>query len=211
VICKTFAELPAEYGCRKCGATKPIAEMVLVGRKRTHDFRLRPRCKECHNESERGKRRKWKTKYLRRWRRDNAELNESYWRQRNAQLREELTQKARVRFERFHFPNLIQRRLRRKGIRVTLAESKTLYRKYGCCYPLRAGLTPWGLREYERIRSGQRKLPKFKRNTPTEIRMMMYEDGHFKIPARQKPPYQVAARRLREWQRSQKERHLLAA
>jgi hypothetical protein len=31
----------------------------------------------------------------------------------------------------------------------------------------------------------------------------MYEDGHFKSPSKQKPPYQVAARRLSQWQRAQ--------
>jgi hypothetical protein len=143
------------------------------------------------------------TKYLRRWRKDNAELNESYWRQYQATNRPTITARAAVRFWQNHNGILIQGRLRRKGIKVSLAEANRLGRKYGCCYPLRAGLTPWALRECERIRSGQRRLPKYKRNTQVEIRMMMYEDGHFKSPRRQKPPYQIAAKRLSQWQREQ--------
>jgi hypothetical protein len=206
MICKARVELPEKYGCRKCGAEKLIAEMVLVHRRRTHDFLLRPRCKACHNKAEKGHRRAYKTKYLRRWRRANAELNRTYWKERNARLGKPLlAAKAAVRFRENHFPLLIQARLRRKRIKVSIGEAKRLYRKYGCCYPLRAGLTPWALRECERIRSGQRRLPKHERHTPTEIRMMMYEDGHFKKPARQQPPNQVAAARLRKWQRLQKE------
>jgi hypothetical protein len=53
MICKTRAELPAEYGCLLCETTKLIDEMVLVHRRRTHDFLLRPRCKTCHNKRER--------------------------------------------------------------------------------------------------------------------------------------------------------------
>ena len=53
MICKTRAELPEEYGCRQCGDTKPIKQMVLVHRKRTQDFLLRPRCKKCHKPTRR--------------------------------------------------------------------------------------------------------------------------------------------------------------
>lgn len=203
MICRTRAELPEEYECRKCGDTKPIAEMVLVHRRKTHDYLLRPRCKQCHNDRERGHRRAYKTKYLRRWRRDNAEINESYWRQAQAANRATVTARARVRFWQNHGGILIQSRLRRKGIKVSLAEANRRYRKFGICYPTRFGLTARAERECERIRSAERKLPKHHRHLNVEIRMMMYEDGHFKRPSRQKPPYQVAARRLSAWQRAQ--------
>lgn len=203
MICQTRAELPEEFGCKKCGRTKALEEMVLVRRRRTHDYLLRPRCKKCHNTRERGHRREYKTKYLRRWRRDNAEINESYWRQAMAANRTALKLRARVRFARHHQAILIQSRLRRKRIKVSLREADRLYRKYGRCYPTRFGLTAWGLRECERIRSAERRLPKHQRHRNVEIRMMMYEDGHFKKPSHQKPPYQVAARRLSAWQRAQ--------
>lgn len=218
MICKTFADLPREYGCRKCGATKPVGEMVLVHRKRTHDFLLRPRCKECHNKAERGNRREYKTRYLRRWRRDHPELNESYWKQRTADLREQLTAKAARRFWGNHDALLIQGRLRRQlGMKVTISEARELARKYGCCYPTRHGLTAKGLRECERIRSATRHKGKPLR--PVEIRMMVYEDGaeppvtkrdgntwpRFVIePRLQKPPYQNAALKLREWWQREK-------
>ena len=137
-------------------------------------------------------------------------MNESYWKQRNAELRAEIAARVRDRFWKYHDAILIQGRLRRKGFKVTISEAGQLARKYGCCYPTRAGLTAWALRECERIRSSQRHLPKHKRNTPTEIRMMMYEDGHFKKPSKQKPPYQRAARQLREWWQRQKHQAGLA-
>jgi hypothetical protein len=200
---KSLAELPKEHTCRKCGATKPIDEMVLIRNKRTHDFLLRSRCKACQNEHERGHRREWKTKYLRRWRRWNSELNESYWRQRSRDKRPELNARAMTRFLQNHDAILIQGRLRRTaGMHVTLAEATELCRKYGRCYPHRAGLTPKGLREAERIRSRSRLRGKPLR--AVEARMMVYEDGeNFVIkPRLQKLPhhYRVAASRLHRWQ-----------
>jgi hypothetical protein len=218
MICKSRAELPAEYACLQCNATKPIAEMMLVHRKKTRDFRLRPRCKDCHNKREKGHRRDYKTRYLRRWRKENANLNESYWRQRNAELRAELSVRARKRFTRNHAAILIQGRLRRQlGMHVTLTEARALCRKYGRCYPTRYGLSKQGLLEAERIRSRMRRS-----GNPyslVEIRMMVYEEAvddtlvkidgksprKFLIePKMQKQPYQRAARQLREWHKQQR-------
>lgn len=223
MICKTLAELPPEYGCRKCGAVKPIEQMILIRRRRTHDFLLRPRCKDCYNVREKGHRREWKRKYLRRWRKDNAELNESYWRQRNAAKRVELNARAYKRFRKNHAAILIQGRMRRQaGMRVSLAEAKRLLRKYGRCYPTRAGLTPRGLRECERIRSrfrsAQRSGKTVKIPRPIDIRMMVYADGRepadpaeaaapdaFVIePRLQAMPYRSASKQLSDWHRRKK-------
>jgi hypothetical protein len=211
VIAKTRAELPAEYGCRLCGETKPLKQMVLVYRRRTRDYLLRPRCKLCHNQRERGHRRKWKREYLRKWRVENPEINRSYWHGPDwEQTRSARNAASYQHFLRNHHAILIKGRLQRQaGIKITLAEARELLTKYGCCYPTRYGLTAWALRECERIRSGQRRLPKHKRNSGVEIRMMMYEDGHFKKPSRQTPPYQIASRRLSQWRRQQgRERRL---
>jgi hypothetical protein len=220
MICKTRAELPAEYGCRLCGATKPLDKMVLVHRRRTHDFLLRPRCKLCHNASEKGHRREYKRKYLRRWRKDNSEINESYWRQAQAANRPQLNARCYARFRKNHAAILIQGRMRRQtGTPVSLAEAKELLRRYGRCYPTRYGLTQKGLRECERIRSRLRAAARAGKKVTmprnVEIRMMVYADGtgeadsvegqepeRFVIPPRlQKQPYQRAARRLRAWHR----------
>lgn len=101
MISKTRAELPPEYGCRVCGATKPIGEMVLVHRRRTRDFMLRPRCKLCHNAREKGHRREYKRKYLRRWRKENPEVNESYWKPKLAERRPIVNERARQRIKKY--------------------------------------------------------------------------------------------------------------
>jgi hypothetical protein len=215
MICKTRAELPPEYGCKKCGASKPIGEMVLVHRRRTHDFLLRPRCKKCHNTREKGHRREWKRKYLQRWRKNNAEVNESYWRLRQAELRPELNARSYRRFRKNHAAILIQGRMRRQArMRVSVAEAKELLRKYGRCYPTRWGLTAAGIAECERIRSrfrsARRSGKKVSQPRPVEIRMMVYADGtlcdpgdreaSFVIkPRLQKQPYQLAAKRLKKF------------
>jgi hypothetical protein len=226
VICKRRADLPAEYGCRQCGATKPIKKMVLVRRRKTRDYLLRPRCKDCHNENEKGHRREYKTKYLRRWRENNAEVNESYWRGRDRAASNATSYKH---FTKNHAAILIQGRLHRAGVQVSLREARSLLRQYGRCYPTSFGLTEKGKRECERIRSRFRnaryqarkrgmKEPPAPR--PIEIRMMVYADGRpdhgrpdpaeaaapdaFVIPPRLQPvPFRVASKRLKEWHRSQ--------
>jgi len=202
VTVDSLIDLPKEHTCLLCTATKPIAEMIVVRLRKQNKFRLRPRCKECHNNRERGHRREWKTRYLRRWRRDNAALNRSYWKQRQAELRLELNTRAYMRFLQNHDAILVQGRLKRQtGMRVTIAEAKDFVRCYGRCYPTRYGLTDSGLRECERIRSGQRKFPKRKRFSSVEIRMMVYDsDKNFVIkPRLQKTPYRRASKHLHEW------------
>lgn len=221
MIVDHFTELPEQYGCAKCGDTKPIGEMVVVRLKTRNKIMLRPRCKKCNNERERGHRREWKRKYLRRWRRDNAELNESYWRG-----RDRVTQNAYAykHFRKNHAAVLIQGRMRRQtGMCISLAEARKLLRKYGRCYPTRWGLTPRGLRECERIRSrfrlARKSGKKVEMPRPVEIRMMVYADGceadpaegsgpdNFVIaPRLQKQPYQRAAQTLRRWHSEQRNR-----
>jgi hypothetical protein len=200
---QSLAELPAVHRCRKCGKDKPVAEMVVVHLRRSHLFYVRPRCKDCHNRRERGHRREWKTKYLRRWRARNPELNESYWRQRNADNRKALNASAYRRFQKHHAAILIQGRMGRRGFSIRLAEAKDLCRTYGPCYPTRFGLTPGGLKECERIRSRMRYQAK--PLPPHEIRMMVYADGFFIKPGRQKIPYQKAAEKLRQWHAQRRE------
>jgi hypothetical protein len=200
---KRREELPEKYRCKKCGSEKPISEMLLVRHRRSGEFYLRPRCKECHNKTERGHRREYKRKYLKLWRKRNPEINEGYWRQRNADNRKELTAQSYARFKRNHAAILIQGRLRRRmGMLVDLAEAKRLARKYGPCYPTRYGLTAKGIKECERIRSRMRR----DRETPdpVEIRMMVYEDGFYITPVRQKMPYRKAAARLSSWHAQRK-------
>jgi hypothetical protein len=198
---KSLQELPANYGCNVCGEEKPVAEMMLA---RTGNlFRLRPRCKACNNAAERGHRREYKTKYLRRWRKWNPELNESYWRQSAKEKRVETNARCYNRFVSNHAAILIQGRLRRRlGMKVSIAECRRLAKKFGCCYPSQFGLTPDGLKECERIRSRMRAVGE--KVSQIEIRMMVYEDGYYIKPNRQRMPYQRAAERLRRWHQSRK-------
>jgi hypothetical protein len=175
--------------------------MVVVRRREVNGFHLRPRCKECHNARERGHRREWKRKYQQRWRAKNAKLNKSYWH--NPTAREKARLKAAARSEEINAALLIQGRLRRKGMQVSLQEAGELLKQFGRCYPTRYGLTAEGLRACERIRSAMRRRGS-KRLLPVQIRMMVYEDGYYIKPSRQRPPYQSSAENLRRWQREQK-------
>lgn len=200
-------QMPKTGLCRKCMEEKPIKEMIVVRHKKQKKFSLRCRCKKCHNEKERGYRREYKTKYLRRWRKNNPELTESYWKDHQAENRPIMAERARKRIEKYHYAILIQGRMKRRlGTSITVHEAQELLRTFGPCYPTRFGLTPSGLRECERIRSAQRRLPAGKRDKPVEIRMMVYADSkhHFIKPRLQKPPYQTAAQRLSQWQSDRK-------
>lgn len=202
MIVSQLSDLPAEYTCKLCGETKPTVEMCVV---RTHGgLRLRPRCKKCHNERERGHRREYKRNYLRRWRRRNKALTDSYWKD-NDQIRERSRIRARAYVEKNHDVIAIRRRLSRRGISVTMGEAHELLATYGRCYPTRYGLTPEGLRECERIRSSQRRRGAKRKLTALEIRLMVYEDGLFIKPSRQPVPYKAAARNMSRWQRQQLE------
>ncbi|HWF03415.1 MAG TPA: hypothetical protein VHA06_07000 [Candidatus Angelobacter sp.] len=207
---KTIQQLPEKHVCRKCTKEKPISEMIVIRERRTGDILLRARCKECNNKQERGHRREYKTKYLKSWRKNNPEVNESYWRQSTADNRVLINARAYERFQRHHEAILIQGRLSRRGIKVSIAGAKGLYKKYGRCYPTRFGLTPAGLRECERIRSSQRRAEDSKRFSSLEIRMMVYEDGFYITPRRQPVPYKAAAQRLRSFQ-AQRHKALEAA
>lgn len=203
MIVKTLAELPDKYTCKMCGAEKLIAEMVLVRLRKREEFLLRPRCKACHNAREKGHRREYKRNYLRRWRKWNHELNESYWRSRNQEKRLEINANHYLRFQRDHAAILIQGRLRRRlQMHVSIEEARELAKKFGPCYPTRFGLTPEGRRECERIRSRMRAAGR--RISPVEIRMMVYEDGYYITPLRQPKPFRIAAARLRRWHQEQK-------
>jgi hypothetical protein len=197
-----LSELPATYACKLCGEVKPIAEMCLVHTK--GQFYLRPRCKSCHNTLEAGHRREYKRNYLRRWRKRNQKLNDSYWK-RNDRARERNRINGAAYVAKHGEALAIQRRLRHKGERVTIEEAKALLEKFGRCYPTRYGLTKEGLRECERIRSTQRRHGR-QRFTAFEIRLMAYEDGYFIDPSRQPVPYKSASENMRRWQQQQKQK-----
>ena len=197
--------LPAHGTCNKCGETKPRDEMVVFRRRADKTFYMRPRCKACHNDAERGHRREYKAEYLRKWRKRNKALNDSYWKD-NERAKEQARINASRRFNDNHDAMLIQGRMCRRGMNVSLVEAKELLEKYGRCYPTRFGLTDKGLKECERIRSRMRARSD-RRRMPSafEIRVMVYEDDdceyRFVIrPDRQPVPYQVAADRLRRYQ-----------
>ena len=197
MIVKSINEIPTSYVCNRCGHEKPIGEIVVVHLRGKGVYLIRRRCKDCHNKRERGHRRQWKTRYLRRWRKENPELTESYWRK-GAADRARVNARARKHFFGNHYPILIQGRLlRRIGMHLTLSEARDLFSQYGPCYPTVQGLTPKGVRECERIRSRMRRIGV--RYHPVEIRMMVYADGYHIKPQKQKIPYQHAAERLRHW------------
>ena len=203
MITKTISELPATYRCKLCGAEKPVCEMVLVRRRASKTFLLRPRCKACHNARERGHRREWKRNYLRRWRANCPDLTEAYWRKANKLHRSRINANAYSRFRRHHDAILIQGRLRRRtGRSVSLAEARELLRKFGPAYPTKHGLTPAGVKECERIRSRLRNAGQ--KPNLLEIRLMVYEDGFALRPSRQPILFQVAAARLRAWHLNRK-------
>lgn len=205
MIFKSRDELPATCKCLLCDKDKPLVEIIVVRHRKSGHFQVRPRCKLCHNMRERGHRREYKTKYLRRWRTYNSEVNESYWRTSSEQNREQINARAHARFIANHDAILIQGRLRRRaGMRVSLAEAKKLLSRFGRCYPTRYGLTPDGLKECERIRSRMRSAGQ--KVSALDIRMMVYEDGFYLKPSRQPVPYRTASNRLRRWQAKQRMR-----
>lgn len=198
--------LPETHRCNLCGSEKPIVEMSVVYIRREKHYKLRPRCKPCHNERERGRNRERKTAYQRRWRARNRALNESYWKG-NPARREQARKSAEKQRRENGAAIAIRRKMNKRGMDITIAEAKELLEKYGRCYPGIAGLTETGRRECERIRSrlrkrGGRVLSSFK------IRLMVYEDGaenDFVIPPALQPiPYEKQAERGRQWQRNRR-------
>ncbi len=185
--------------------------MVIQHRPKLGYYYFRPLCKECNNARERGHRREYKRNYLRRWRRENAELDRSYWKD-NPAHKEASRIGAYRRFNKNHDALLIQGRMNRRGHGITLAEAKDLLEQYGRCYPSRIGLTRAGLKRCEAVRSrlrhrtaqtGRRMLSAF------EIRLMVYEesleDKGLVIPPDLQPvPYKKASNRLKQWHRNQR-------
>lgn len=191
-------QLPEAATCNKCAAEKPLAEMVVV-RLSGGVFYVRPRCKACHNAAERGHRRAWKLAYQRRWRKRNADIDRSYW-QNDPDRKEKNRKRAAARFAdpQTHHAILIQGRLRRKaGLHLPLQECRELLKRFGPAYPTPQGLTPTGLKECERIRAKGRRAGKV--IPAIEVRLMMYEDGHFLKPSRQQIPYKGYAQNLRRY------------
>lgn len=194
-----YEDLPAERLCNHCGEVKPREEMIVVFHQKTRTYYCRPKCKQCHNAHERGTRREYKRLYLRRWRRENKAVNDSY-RKNNPNAREQSRINAYRYFTNNHDAVLIQGRLRRKGVYVDIREAKRLLETYGPCYPTRHGLTPNGLRECERIRSRLRQRRGSRPLRSFDIRLMVYEDGLFIPPAQQTRPYQKQSEQMRTWQ-----------
>lgn len=205
---KSVSELPDSAFCRICETEKPIGEMCVAFLRKEKVFRIRPRCKPCHNSNERGNRRQYKTNYLKNWRKKNTELNRSYYN--NPEAKEKARINAYRRFEEKHDALLIQGRMKRKGINISISEAEDLLQKYGKNYPTQHGLSPSGKRECERIRASMRKR-RGKVLSSFQIRLMVYEDGLedsklLKSPHRQKTIYKKASKKLKAyWTEKKKE------
>lgn len=209
VLCRfpTREELPERAFCQQCETEKPIKEMMVAFLKSEKLYRVRPRCKECYNERERGHRREWKREYQQNWRKDNSELNDSYWKD-NPKVKEQSRQRTNKIWNEKREAVLIQGRMNRHGRRVSLKKAEELLTKFGRCYPTGFGLTTEGERECEKIRSRFR-LRKEKPPKPFDIRLMVYADDNanyrFVIrPEEQPEPYKQASVRLKQWHDEQK-------
>lgn len=204
---KSPTAFPATHRCKKCDKTKPVAEMLVVHRKREGDYYLRSRCKECHNAFEQGHRREWKRKYLQRWRKKNAEVSRSYWD--NPEAKAKITKNANRYWKANHDAKLIQGRLQRRGVPCTIAEAREYLHLYGPNYPTAHGLTPTGLKEVERIRQRLKNSGQYK--PVFEIRLMVYEDSdehpnYIIKPSNQKFPYKHSSNKMRAWQQRLRDR-----
>lgn len=211
VLCRfrTREELPETSFCQQCETEKPIVEMMVVFIKKEQLFRIRPRCKKCHNEREQGSRREYKRNYLQRWRAENAEVNRAYWKDKPEQKEKSRNRSNRIWNEK-RDAVLIQGRMNRHGRRVSLKKAELLLSKFGRCYPMRDGLTADGLRECEKIRSRFR-LRKEKPPTPFEIRLTVYADdnGSYKFvirPDEQPLPYRQASENMKKYHDEQNRR-----
>jgi hypothetical protein len=201
----TLEELPKKYGCNVCGEIKPLAAMVVVRSRKDGEYRLRPRCKECHNAKERGHRREYKKEYLRRWRARNADKDKSYWKDRPDYKERSRASSARY-IERHRDALAIRRRLAGKGVEVSVAEAEGLLKKFGPAYPTRFGLTTEGQKRCEHIRAEQRRAGREGRRSSFEIRVQVYNEGLFIEPKLQPRPYQRAAKRLSARRQEEEER-----
>jgi hypothetical protein len=204
---KLFSDLPAVAHCNKCDKDKPLAEMIVFRLASDGLYHLRKKCKECASAYNRTFQ-EWRREYLRKWRKENPELNRSYWD--NPEVKERSLQYTR----KFNTINreaiLIKNRLRRHGQPCTIAEAREYLKKYGPNFPTIHGLTSAGKREVQRIRSAYRRAGR--QITAFEIRLMVYEDSAeeprlLKKPSTQKFPYKTSAHRLRTWHQQQRRLH----
>jgi len=197
-----LADLPTEGFCLLCEITKPTVEMVVAHLRKQKLYRMRPRCKDCHNKRERGHRREYKRNYQRRWRADNKKLEQSYWQNDPERKKKNRTTMA-ARVDKLHYAILIQSRLRRRlNLKTSTAEAEALLKRFGPCYPSRFGLTPEGLRAVERLRATMRREKKG--HKAVELRIVVYEQGLFIEPDQQPLPYQNAAQKLRDHRQREK-------
>lgn len=156
--------------------------MVVLRHRRTGRVLIRPRCKDCQNARERGRRREWKRNYLRGWRARHPDLDRQYYQAAAERNAARLRQQRLSRFRRDHAAYLIQGRLRKRGIPCPLAEARELLREYGPAYPLVCGLNQAGRREAERLRSQARR-----RGAPFSRRGILralWEREEFRMPRR---------------------------
>lgn len=204
-----YEDLPLTRVCNSCGVEKGRDEMIIHHRPEG-GYYFRPKCKNCHNERERGHRREYKRRYLQRWRKNNRDLEESYWK--NDRAREQAAQRARNFTQEQREAIAIQRRMNKRGQDITISEARELLAHFGRCYPMKDGLTKAGLRRCEEIRSRLRhRSVKSGRRVQSsfEIRLMVYdeslEEKSLVIPPDKQPiPYQKAAENLRQWHRNQR-------
>lgn len=203
-------DLPKEWSCKVCTKQKPLAEMMVTFNRKGKWYRTKPRCKDCHNEKERGNRREYKRKYLKRWIAGHRKTLKSY-RQKPAAMALNLK-----RSQKFFDDNAeairIQKRLRTHGFKCDLSQAREYLETFGPCYPTRYGLSKSGMRECERIRGKQR----YNRNLKLklrgiDIRIMVYEDAVADdkslmiAPDKQPRPYQSRSRGLSAWHQKQRE------
>jgi hypothetical protein len=188
---ESLKDIPSESFCSTCKVTKPIAEMLVIRMKKENHYIVRPNCKSCHNANERGKRREYKTQYLRKWRAKNKKLNRSYWdnavvkeyaaiaykkRKETPEFQQRRAAQSAERFARDSLIKAIQRRFFNEFIEISFEEAAEYLDQFGCYYPSRQGLTNMGLKECERIRSTMRRRG-MKRYDAFNIRLAVYEDG----------------------------------
>lgn len=184
---ESMAALPETGTCRLCGQTKPVAEMIVLRSRRDRHVHLRARCKECHNQRERGRRRAWKTSYQRAWRKRHADLNRSYW-----QARDKSEQAARsLAFRHGHIEAArIQERMRTRGYHLDWRSARELLQQYGPAYPLACGLNEVGQREVERLRSTARRRGEARRRR--DIVMEVWENEDCRLPRHEQPRLMAA-------------------
>ncbi len=175
----SFAELPVSARCNKCGVTKPLAQMMVARSRRDSTINVRPRCKACQSEFERGHRREWKRAYCRRWR----EQHPGAWRDKQDRARNTRNMK---RWRTKHLAAYrMQARMRKRGWHLDWRSAGELLRDYGPAYPLASGLNAAGRREMERLRAQARR-----RGTPLhnwQLAMQAWERKEFRLPKAQQP------------------------